>query len=77
MNIPLDKQGHFASGLAISATLVAYGVSPAVAFGIGAGVGALKEVIDPYRGGQRDVGDFIATAIGATGVLPLMLVALG
>lgn len=73
MNIPLDKQGHFAAGLAISATLAAYGVSPAVAFGIGAGIGALKEVIDPYRGGQRDVWDFIATAAGAMGVLPLIL----
>lgn len=73
MSIPLDKQGHFAAGLAISATLAAYGVSPVAAFGVGAAIGALKEVIDPFRGGQRDVGDFIATAAGATGVLPMIL----
>lgn len=73
MNIPLDKQGHFAAGLAIAATLVAYGTSPGTAFFVAAGIGALKELIDPYRGGQREFGDFIATAAGATGVLPLVL----
>lgn len=77
MNIPLDKQGHLAAGLAISATLVAYGIAPATAFLIAAGIGAAKEVIDPFRGGQRDLGDFVATAVGATGVLPLMLDILG
>ena len=77
MNIPLDKQAHFATGLAISATLVAYGIAPVLAFCVGAALGALKELVDPFRGGQRDVGDFIATAVGATGVLPLMLTALG
>lgn len=77
MNIPLDKQGHFAAGLAIAATLVAYGFSPVTAFIAAAGIGAAKELIDPFRGGQRDVGDFIATAVGATGVLPLVMTALG
>lgn len=71
MNIPLDKQGHFAAGLAISATLVAYGALPIPAFLAAAAIGALKEVVDPFRGGQRDLGDFIATAVGAMGVLPL------
>ncbi|PHQ99482.1 MAG: hypothetical protein COB39_03230 [Marinosulfonomonas sp.] len=73
MNIPLDKQAHFWAGLATSATLCAYGVSPGIAFSIGAGLGALKEIVDPYRGGDRDVVDFIATTIGAAGVLPLLL----
>jgi len=77
MNISLDKQAHFAAGLAISATLVVYGIAPVPAFCVGAGLGALKELVDPYRGGQRDLGDFVATTIGATGVLPLMLTALG
>lgn len=73
MNIPLDKQGHFAAGLAISATLATYGISPPTAFGVSVGIGLLKEIIDPFLGGQRDVGDFIATATGATGVLPMLL----
>lgn len=52
MNIPLDKQGHFAADLAIAATLVAYGINPATAFFVGAGIGAIKELVDPFRGGQ-------------------------
>lgn len=63
--------------LAISATLAAYGISPAVAFGIGAAIGAIKEVLDPYLGGQRDAWDFIATTAGAMGVLPLILFSAG
>lgn len=76
MNIPLDKQGHLAAGLAIASTLVAYGVPPIMALGASVTLGALKEVVDPYRGGQRDVGDFVATAVGATGVLPLIVLAI-
>lgn len=77
MNIPLDKQGHFAAGLAISATLVAYGMPPFAAFWFAVAIGILKEATDPFRGGQRDLGDLIATAAGATGVLPLTLFAMG
>ncbi|WP_456386437.1 hypothetical protein [Profundibacter sp.] len=77
MNIPLDKQGHFAAGLAISATLVAYGISPVTAFVAGLITGALKELLDPILGGQRDLADFVATAAGATGVLPLTIIPMG
>lgn len=76
MQIPIDKQAHLAAGLAISATLVAYGVPPIMALGASVTLGALKEVVDPYRGGQRDLGDFVATAVGATGVLPLIILAI-
>lgn len=73
MKIPLDKQAHFATGLAISATLVAYGISPVIAFLVGCSLGAIKELVAPYRRGHRDLVDLVATAAGATGVLPLAL----
>lgn len=72
MKLPLDKQAHIWMGAAISATSVAYGLPPLTGFYIAAGVGVLKEVIDPFIGGQRDLGDAIVTAIGAGVVLPLM-----
>lgn len=77
MKIALDKQAHFAAGLAIAATLAAYGTPPDIAFYGAIAIGALKEFVDPFRGGQRDLGDFIATAAGATGVLPLTLLSFG
>lgn len=73
MRIPLDKQAHFWLGLAIAATLTAYGISPPYGFMIGVSVGFVKELIDPILKGQRDVYDFIATALGAAGVLPLLI----
>lgn len=73
MQVPLDKQAHFWLGLAIAATLTSYGVSPRDGFWVGVLVGGVKELIDPYLKGQRDAYDFIATVLGAAGVLPLLL----
>lgn len=76
MKIAHDKLDHFTVGLAIAATLTAYGVPPVMAFLTGAAIGAAKELVDPFRGGHRDVKDFIATAIGAACVLPALFVGL-
>ncbi|MBL4751444.1 MAG: hypothetical protein JKX71_12840 [Amylibacter sp.] len=71
---PLDKQAHFWSGMAISGTLIAYGLAPSIAILIACMLGALKEVIDPMTGGQRDFWDFAATSLGALISLPLVIV---
>jgi len=65
MKLAHDKLDHFTVGLAIAVTLTAYGAPPLIAFVMGVAIGAGKEIVDPYRGGHRDVKDFIATAVGA------------
>ena len=68
----LDKKAHAFAGCAIAALLALYGIPPLGAFLVAVLVGALKEVIDPLIGGQRDVVDFVFTAVGASAVLPIL-----
>ena len=68
----LDKQAHFWAGMAIAAACVAYGLLPLYAFAIGVAAGAAKEIIDHFGFGQADKWDFVATALGACVVLPLV-----
>jgi hypothetical protein len=70
----LDKQAHFWAGLGIAGGLVAYGFDPFPAFGAAMALAALKEAVDPKVGGQRDVMDFAATALGAAIILPLVFI---
>lgn len=74
MNLSIDKRAHFLGGIAMSATLVVYGVSPAPASVVGVFIGLMKELVDPLFGGQRDFLDFVATAVGSTSVLPVELI---
>ena len=70
--IALDKQAHLLAGAAIASTCVAYGLLPLYAFALGVAAGAAKEIIDHFGFGQADKWDFIATAVGAGVVLPLV-----
>jgi len=71
---PLDKQAHFLAGAAISATEVAYGIPPVVAILSTCVIGAIKEWWDSTGHGTPDLKDWIATALGAMVVLPMVLV---
>ena len=68
----LDKKAHAFAGAAIAALLALYGMPPLLAFLVAVLVGALKEIIDPLFDGQRDPVDFVATASGASAVLPVL-----
>ena len=68
----LDKQAHFFAGAAIAASVALY-LDPL--YGLAAGIiaGVLKEVYDRTGRGTSDFKDFLATALGATVVLPALL----
>lgn len=67
-----DKIAHFAVGAAISAGIGLH-FDPMLGFAAGVFAGALKEGIDRAGYGTPDFKDFIATALGACVVLPVML----
>lgn len=68
----LDKQTHLLAGAAIAASVALY---TAPLYGLVAGVlaGVAKELYDLTGRGTPDFKDFIATALGATVVLPALL----
>jgi hypothetical protein len=67
----IDKKAHILAGAAIAGTLAAYGVPTWCAFWSAVTIGALKEVWDAMGRGTPDRWDFIATALGATVILPM------
>lgn len=71
--IPLDKQAHFFAGVAIASTVTLYTAQPI--YGIAATVAsaALKEVLDILGMGTPDADDFVATVLGCSVLIPLML----
>lgn len=68
----LDKQAHFFAGAAIAATIALY-LNPVLGLAAGVLAGLAKELLDRMGYGTPDVKDFIATALGACVVLPLVL----
>lgn len=72
INMAIDKQAHFLAGAAIAATVALY-ADPI--YGLAAGIlaGLAKEIYDRAGYGTPDYKDFIATALGATVVLPAIL----
>lgn len=68
----LDKQAHFFAGAAIAATIALY-LDPVIGLAAGILAGLAKELLDRMGYGTPDVKDFIATALGACVVLPLVL----
>jgi hypothetical protein len=71
--IALDKQAHFWAGAAISGLMVAYGIFPVVAFLVSSFVAGAKEVYDSLGYGTPDKWDFVVTVLGASTVLPLLI----
>ena len=67
-----DKQAHIFAGAAIASAVALY-TTPL--YGLAAGViaGAAKEIYDRTGRGTSDFKDFLATALGATVVLPALL----
>lgn len=65
----LDKQAHFFAGAAIASVVAIY-LDPLAGLAAGIFAGAAKEAIDRMGYGTPDFKDFIATALGATVVLP-------
>lgn len=68
----LDKQAHFWAGAAIAASVALY-FDPLAGLAAGILAGALKEIRDRAGFGTPDVKDFLATALGACVVLPLLV----
>ena len=68
----LDKKAHFLAGAAIAATVALY-LNPAIGLAAGILAGLAKELYDRAGYGTPDYKDFIATALGATVVLPAIL----
>lgn len=68
----LDKQAHFWAGAAIAASVALY-TAPLYGLAAGIAAGVLKEVYDRTGRGTPDFKDFFATALGATVVLPALL----
>jgi len=68
----LDKQAHFFAGAAIAATIALY-LNPVLGLAAGVLAGLAKELLDRMGYGTPDVKDFIATALGACVVVPLIL----
>ena len=68
----LDEKAHFFAGAAIASAVALY-TTPL--YGLAAGViaGAAKEIYDRMGYGTPDAKDFLATALGATVVLPALL----
>ena len=73
MNLPIDKKLHILVGAVVASTLTAYGLSPLVAFFVSVTIGALKEAWDSLGNGTVDRYDFLATAVGACIIIPLLL----
>lgn len=69
----LDKQANFFAGAAIAATIALY-LDPTLGLAAGILAGLAKELLDRMGYGTPDVKDFIATALGALVVLPLILI---
>lgn len=67
----LDKQAHFFAGAAISSVVALY-LDPTLGLVSGILAGLLKEIYDRMGYGTPDLKDFIATALGACVVLPLL-----
>lgn len=70
--IAFDKQAHFWAGAAIAASVALY-INPAYGLVTGVLAGAAKELYDRTGRGTPDFKDFLATALGATVVLPALL----
>lgn len=68
----IDKQAHFFAGAAIAATIALY-LDPTLGLAAGILAGLAKELVDRMGYGTPDAKDFIATALGACVVLPLIL----
>lgn len=68
----LDKQAHFFAGAAIAATIALY-LDPTLGLAAGILAGLSKELVDRMGYGTPDAKDFLATALGACVVLPLIL----
>lgn len=64
-NIGYDKYLHFIAGLLITQIGAALLGSIIIGFIIAVVVGIIKEIMDKYLGGDCNVYDFLATAIGA------------
>lgn len=67
-----DKQAHVFAGAAIAATIALY-LNPVLGLAAGILAGLAKELLDRMGYGTPDVKDFIATALGACVVVPLIL----
>lgn len=70
--VSLDKQAHFFAGAAIAASVALY-FDPLAGLASGILAGAAKEIYDRTGRGTSDFKDFLATALGATVVLPALL----
>lgn len=68
----LDKQAHFFAGASIASTIALY-LDPTLGLASGILAGLLKEIYDRMGYGTPDFKDFLATALGACVVLPLVL----
>ena len=69
--IPIDKQAHFLSGIAICLAVSLF-FSPLIGLTTAIVLGALKEALDSFGYGTDDVWDFVATALG--GVVGFVLI---
>lgn len=63
--IPLDKQAHFWSGLALTLALALF-FGPGWALVGCLAAGLAKELRDQFSHGQPDLWDFLATALGGS-----------
>lgn len=70
--VSFDKQAHFWAGAAVAASVALY-INPAYGLVTGVLAGAAKELYDRTGRGTPDFKDFLATALGATVVLPALL----
>lgn len=68
----LDKRAHFLAGAAIAASVALY-TAPLYGLVAGIAAGAAKELYDRTGRDTPDFKDFLATALGATVVLPALL----
>lgn len=69
----IDKKAHAFAGAAIAATVALYTGSAHAGLLAGIVAGALKELWDRAGHGTPDLKDFLATAAGATVVIPAMM----
>lgn len=71
-SVTLDKLAHILAGAAIAATVALY-TTPVFGSIAAVAAGAAKELYDRAGHGTPDMKDFLATALGATVVLPALL----
>lgn len=69
----IDKQAHFWAGAAIAATVSFYTADPLLGLVVGVAAGVAKELYDLSGRGVPDIKDLIVTALGATVVVPALL----